>query len=319
MTRPIAHYTCNLVPPALIRNAGFTPRRLVPRGVTALRVSTGAALTAHPMTCPYVTRVLAAAETTLGESPADVFVAPSCCDAMRRAGDLLAASFPGRVARPPIPRLRDPGSVRAFARSLEQLNVWLRARAMLEEAAGETPSQAEPESDGCFTYPTPSRPGGIFVLSGPLSDNALVVFLEQLGATVSGVDSCTSPDRAEQLAALEGISDLEELAGRLLESVVCPRRLSSDRAAYLAGRWDECRPSAVVYARQSFCDPGAYDCLTVAELATERGLPFLEVEIGMPFEANGALRVRLEAFLEAQEFDADLLDGDLFDLDTADP
>ena len=132
---------------------------------------------------------------------------------------------------------------------------------------------------------------------------------------MSGVDSCTSPDRSTQLAAFDAVTDVELLAEGLLASVVCPRRSSTDRAAYLTARWDECSPSAVVYARQSFCDPGAYDCLTVAELAAERGLPFLEVEVGMPFEANGALRVRLEAFLEAQEFDADLLDADLFDLD----
>jgi hypothetical protein len=68
----------------------------------------------------------------------------------------------------------------------------------------------------------------------------------------------------------------------------------------------------VIYARQSFCDPGAYDALTVAALAEERGLPYLEIEVGFPFEAGGPLRTRVEAFLEAQLLDDDLLD-DLLD------
>jgi hypothetical protein len=202
------------------------------------------------------------------------------------------------------------------------LQAWLRDHAAAEGDIGPGPGtglRGEPGDDGCFTYATPPRPGGIFVLSGPLSDASFVAFLEELGATVSGVDSCTSPDRSVQLAALDAVTDLEQLAEGLLTSIVCPRRSSSDRAAHLTQRWDECAPSAVIYARQSFCDPGAYDCLTAAELAAERGLPFLEVEIGMPFEANGALQVRIEAFLEAQTFDTDLLDGDLFDLDIIDP
>ena len=316
-TTATAHYTCNVVPSGFIRNTGFTPRRIVPRGAAALRTATGAALTAHPMTCPYVTRALASAEAALQASPADVLIVPSCCDAMRRAGDLLATEFPERVTRPTIPRVHDPNGVQAFARALEHLDAWLRERATPAGSA-KPDLHAGPGSDGCFTYPTPPLPGGLFVLSGPLSDASFITFLEQLGATVSGVDSCTSPDRSAQLAALDAVADVERLAEGLLESVVCPRRSSTDRATYLTARWDACAPSAVVYARQSFCDPGAYDCLTVAELAAERGLPFLEVEVGMPFEANGALRVRLEAFLEAQMFDADLLDPDLFDLDLLD-
>jgi hypothetical protein len=73
----------------------------------------------------------------------------------------------------------------------------------------------------------------------------------------------------------------------------------------------------VIYARQSFCDPGAYDALLVAELAAERSLPFLEVEVGFPLEISGPLRTRVEAFLEAQLLDDDLLGdpGDLGDLD----
>ena len=89
---------------------------------------------------------------------------------------------------------------------------------------------------------------------------------------------------------------------------MCPRRSTAQRKTYLAGRLEESQPSSVIYARQSFCDPGAYDAVLVAELAAERGLPFLEIEVGFPFEANGPLHTRVEAFLESQLLDDDLLD-----------
>ena len=69
-------------------------------------------------------------------------------------------------------------------------------------------------------------------------------------------------------------------------------------------------PVSIIYARQSFCDPGAYDALLVTQLARERDLPYLEIEVDFPFDANGPLRVRVEAFLEAQLMDDDLLSTD---------
>ncbi len=93
---------------------------------------------------------------------------------------------------------------------------------------------------------------------------------------------------------------------------MCPRRSSIPRREHLARRLDETKPSSIIYARQSFCDPGSYDALIVAELAEERSLPFLDVEVGFPFESSGPLRTRVEAFLEAQLLDDDLLDDDLF-------
>ena len=104
------------------------------------------------------------------------------------------------------------------------------------------------------------------------------------------------------------------LARDVLSLGMCPRRSTGERRDYLVRRLDESRPSSVIYARQSFCDPGAYDAVLVAELAEERGLPYLDIEVGFPFEASGPLRTRVEAFLEAQLLDDDLLD-DLLESD----
>jgi benzoyl-CoA reductase/2-hydroxyglutaryl-CoA dehydratase subunit BcrC/BadD/HgdB len=129
------------------------------------------------------------------------------------------------------------------------------------------------------------------------------------GAAASGAATGTTDAAAEANAA-----SYLALARELLSLGLCPRRSTAERRDHLVRRLDESRPSSVIYARQSFCDPGAYDAVLVAQLAEERGLPYLEIEVGFPFEAGGPLRTRVEAFLEAQLLDDDLLD-DLLDID----
>jgi benzoyl-CoA reductase/2-hydroxyglutaryl-CoA dehydratase subunit BcrC/BadD/HgdB len=157
----------------------------------------------------------------------------------------------------------------------------------------------------------------VFVVGGPLSDDSLLRLIDRLGARVAGLESCTSPDRWEALGTSLSEDSFVHLARTVLEQAVCPRRSTVDRREHLTRRLDETQPSSIIYARQSFCDPGAYDALEVSRLATERGLPFLELEVGFPFEASGPLRTRVEAFLEAQTLDDDLLD-DLLDDDLID-
>ena len=301
------------------------------------------------MTCPYVTALLASAVDHLGRS--DHLVVPTGCDAMRRAGDALAARLPGQVSSVHIPRTTDPVARDALAHDLEAL--FLRLNAL-----GNSGSSGQvPEGSATFIHPTPRPKGGAFIVAGPLSDDGLVRLVESLGLPVSGVESCTGPDRAAALAAfnhrppagdgppessgppavavsqdpsaaalapLPGARiDLPAAAYRaakiILEDTSCPRTAVASRRAHLHRRLDETAARAVLYARLPFCDPGAYDALTVALLAKERGLPFLEVEVTYPFEPAGPLRVRIEAFLETLLLDPDLLDPDLGDPDLGDP
>ncbi len=176
------------------------------------------------------------------------------------------------------------------------------------------------------------------MVAGPLTDDSLLRLIGQLGASVSGLESCTSPDRWKPLSTAGARPKAEAgggsgpaagadadatgsddayyltLARDVLSLGMCPRRSTGERRDYLVRRLDESRPSSVIYARQSFCDPGAYDAVLVAQLAEERGLPYLDIEVGFPFEASGPLRTRVEAFLEAQLLDDDLL-NDLLDTD----
>jgi hypothetical protein len=339
-----AYYTCNLLPTALVARSGYSPRWLGDYLQDPAAPARRAALSIHPMTCPYVTQLVAAADVLLDSaSRDDCLLVPGGCDAMRRMGDLLAATYPGRVFVLSMPRTSGEGAVRTLAADLARMEEWLgdrlarNARELGAAAVGAAadaegpPTQVEPPG---LEYPSTPRPGGVFVVAGPLSDNSLLRLIGQLGAGIAGLDSCTSPERRKPLAVLAAPragapagatvagagaaiapadDDYLAIAAELLTIGMCPRRSTADRRDHLVRRLDHTQPSSVIYARQSFCDPGAYDALLVSRLAEERGLPYLEIEVGFPFEASGPLRTRVEAFLEAQLLDDDLLDDDLSD------
>jgi hypothetical protein len=302
---PNVYYTCNLAPIRLLVRSGYSPRWLGNHLVATSSPARREALSIHPMTCPYVTQLVAAADALLsGASPEDCLLVPGGCDAMRRMGDLMAATFPGRVFTLAMPRSSADGAVQTLAADLRTLEEWLGAR--LPAGAAHQEIQEEPPP---LAYTAPPREGGTFVVAGPLSDASLLRLIGSLGAHVAGLESCTSPDRWGPLTT-ESQAGYEALAARLLKIGLCPRRSTPQRREHLARRLDESRATSVIYARQSFCDPGAYDALTVAELAKERGLPYLEIEVGFPFEAGGPIRTRVEAFLEAQLLDDDMLAED---------
>ncbi len=341
------YYTCNLVPLDLIVRCGYTPRWLGNYLRDAGSPLRREALSIHPMTCPYVTKLVAAADAIFGQTGSGTeeasdhdgcLVIPGGCDAARRMGDLLAATYPGQVFVLPMARQSGPEVIESLAADLCRLEDWLGARsqghaprtgrqtAPVTQGPSEEPpreqawgSQQEPPT---IDYPAPPHPGGVFIVAGPLSDNSLLRLVDRLGTHVSGLESCTSPDRWRQLVAPEDAvadaGDHTALAARLLDIGMCPRRSTSTRLSYLSRRLDETRPSSIIYARQSFCDPGAYDALLVAELAAKRDLPYLEIEVDFPFDAGGPLHTRVEAFVEAQLLDDDLLDDNLLDDDLLD-
>jgi len=274
------------------------------------------------MTCPYVTKMVAAAEDLLAGhnrvDSADCLVIPGGCDAARRMGDLLAATYPDQVFMIHMPRSSTEDVTGRLASDLARLDDWLRGRLPDMPPAAENEPTASPEPPA-VDYAHEPRPGGVFVVSGPLSDDSLLALIDKLGAHVSGLESCTSPDRWKPLAPTaadesgDSRLDYKAAATEILAVGMCPRRSTTERRAYLERRLDDALPSSIIYARQSFCDPGAYDALLVAHLARERSLPFLEIEVDFPFDATGSLRVRVEAFLEAQLMDDDLLDDESWD------
>ena len=250
---------------------------------------------------------------------------------MRRLGDLLAATYPGRVFVLPLARASAGAHVRGdLAADLARLDAWLgrrpggagaRRRAASRRRRRRRERRA-PQADPARRLPC-AAPARRCVRGRRAAHRQLPACASSRDSapSISGLESCTSPDRWKPLAGGRSGAAATPTAtrptgsgysrpspGRSSDLGMCPRRSTAERRDHLARRLDESRPSSVIYARQSFCDPGAYDAVLVAELAEERGLPFLEIEVGFPFEAGGPLHTRVEAFLEAQLLDDDLLD-----------
>ncbi|MHB1344143.1 MAG: 2-hydroxyacyl-CoA dehydratase family protein, partial [Thermoleophilia bacterium] len=334
----ICYYTCNLLPPGFLAHAGHLPRPLLQtparqhaplRSEAAPRdAADRAPILPHANTCPFAVSTIDAGERTLAEDQSACLVVPTGCDAMRRAGDALAARYPDRVRALLVPRTDDSRAVSGLARDLEALLAWLESRTPADEnvairtttsvenapapPAAQMPVVEGPVGlEGTFAYPAPPAPGGVFVVGGPLSHGVLLEAVLAAGVSVSGVESCRGPECATRLTALEACASTPaEVAAGILESATCPRSGALRRREFLQDRLRTTGAAAVLYARLPFCDPGAYDALLVRSLAQEEGLPFLEMEVDYPLEMAGPLRVRLEAFLETLTLDASLLDDE---------
>ena len=109
-------YSCCYVPVELIMAAGFTPKRLIPRGGCA-----DADSRIHPNTCGYVKGLLA--DALRGASTdMDAIILANSCDAVRKLYDLLKAW----VEKPAplfmdMPKKRDADSIAFFASELRGL------------------------------------------------------------------------------------------------------------------------------------------------------------------------------------------------------
>ncbi len=234
---------------------------------------------------------------------------------MRRMGDLLAATYPGRVfvlhdaphfgsrASPPdspptlrastagcetaCPAARQPGGARRrpaatpHARLRQPAAPWRSVR-------GQRTSQQR-LSAGPHRQVGRSRVGpGVLHFARPLE--------------AAGSDEARS--------ARQNGARLRGPCARVLAAGMCPRRSTADRRAYLERRLDETKPILHHLRPPELLRPRRLRRSAGRHLARERDLPYLEIEVDFPFDANGPLRVRVEAFLEAQLMDDDLLNDD---------
>jgi len=304
----ICYYTCNLLPTSLLGDHGHIPKRLADTLEAREPAAERQTHLCHPMTCPYVVRTLSAADRLLAADPCHCLVVPAGCDAMRRAGDVMEFRHPDQVLNVPIPRELDRNAASALAAHLDHLHGWLAHR---RTQSTMTPAQASSSSSpgpgpASISHPALEQPHGVFVVAGPLGTNSVLRLVSDLGSPFSGLESCTGPER---MAFMEnGPSNWEDslqVANHILSDGICPRTSTTSRCERLRRRLEQSQPGAILYLRQPFCDPGAYDALTTSRLAIERDIPFLELEIGFPGESSGPIRTRIEAFLETFAFDVE--------------
>ncbi|MFA5536844.1 MAG: 2-hydroxyacyl-CoA dehydratase family protein [Bacillota bacterium] len=140
------------------------------------------------------------------------------------------------------------------------------------------------------------------LISGAVFENEdLHNQLEELGARVVADDSCSGYRYFAELTE-EDLNPFEAIANRLIKRPNCPCRHKgvAERANYLSQLVEERKAQGVIIALRKFCEPHAWDSVSLAEKFKEMGLPVLvlEMEGATP---GGQERTRLQAFLESIE------------------
>lgn len=140
------------------------------------------------------------------------------------------------------------------------------------------------------------------LISGAMFENEDIHnLLEELGARVVADDSCTGYRHFAGLVD-EKANPYEAMASRYAARPNCPCRHKNlnERADYLLGQARERKAEAVLIILRKFCEPHAWDSVSLAETFKKEGIPtlVLEMEAATP---GGQERTRLQAFLESLE------------------
>ena len=146
----------------------------------------------------------------------------------------------------------------------------------------------------------PASAGGVrlLALGSENDDTGIIELLESLGASVAIEDNCLGNRYFWDEVSPDG-DGLQMVAARYLGKPPCPQRDIGPRvrANYLSALAKEYDVQGVVFLRQKFCDPHAYEVPILQQVFKDLGLPalILELDVTTP---HGQYRTRIEAFME---------------------
>ena len=151
--------------------------------------------------------------------------------------------------------------------------------------------------------PSPSQGVKVVLVGAVLDDPALPRLIEELGGMVVDDDLCTGRRGIETPVSLDaGLDPVVALARRELRRPPCPARYApgQPRPDRLLRLVRESQAQGVIFLQQKFCEPHAFDLPPLRAALSAAGVPdlVLEMEGREASEAGGALRTRLQAFLE---------------------
>jgi len=139
----------------------------------------------------------------------------------------------------------------------------------------------------------------VLISGAVLESEKLYELIEDLGGRVVADDSCTGFRHFDRLAS-EDDDPMRSLAERLILRAPCPCRHRSleARATYLTELARSRRADAVILVLRKYCDPHAWDAVSVSETLRQANIPvlILELEGASPGERE---RTRLQAFMES--------------------
>ena len=138
------------------------------------------------------------------------------------------------------------------------------------------------------------------ILAGGVCDHPDIYnIVEEAGAYVCWDDLCAgSRSFAGQID--ENISPIEAINERYFERIECPAKHRSvrSRGERLASLVAEKNARGVIILQLKFCDPHAFDYPYIKETLDKADIPSLLIEVEDPSRAQGALKTRIETFVE---------------------
>jgi len=138
----------------------------------------------------------------------------------------------------------------------------------------------------------------VYLVGAVLDDPAIVQLIAELGGRVVGDDLCTGRRYFDVLVDEEA-EPYAALAERALQRQPCPSKHSQrdERRLRLSRAIRDSGAQGVIFLLPKFCEPHAFDYVTLSNMVEKLGLGqlLIETDVTLPREA---LRTRLQAFLE---------------------
>lgn len=126
-----------------------------------------------------------------------------------------------------------------------------------------------------------------------------LAIIEELGARVVALDTCTGLRHYETPVEEDAADPMLALATRYLTRPSCPRMEGlEERFEYLQKLADQARADGIVYSCVKFCDPLIYDIPMMSSWFRGVGIPFLYLENDYTWSGSGQMKTRLQAFTE---------------------
>ncbi|MCI8593965.1 MAG: 3-hydroxyacyl-ACP dehydratase [Oscillospiraceae bacterium] len=283
-------FVCKYTPAEVFEAMGDMTGRIEPQVSDFNRADT----MMHPNVCSYAKAVLE--EVMAGDW--DGVVLTTCCDSIRRLYDVLKNALPDKF----IYLLDVPRKVNDFTAGLYAK----RIRAMLNDYqafCGKTLDETElsalleRQRKAAAMADAPTAPGKRVKLGilGARCPQGVRDILRESGGEVVFDLTCTGLNRSFPVTGTEVLTGY---AGALLSQFPCMRMADAvNRPRY----WQqmETEVDGILYHTVQFCDNFSFEYSALKASLSNRDKPLLELETDCTPQAEGQIRTRLQAFLEA--------------------
>ncbi|GAB6156411.1 2-hydroxyacyl-CoA dehydratase family protein [Desulfosporosinus burensis] len=146
----------------------------------------------------------------------------------------------------------------------------------------------------------PHQRAKVLISSAVLENDSLFTMIEDLGGRVVADDTCTGYRHYSGLTLTESDNPLADIVKRYSEMPPCPckHRSLNERIAYLTELAKQRQAQGAIIIIRKYCDPHAWDAVTLAENFRNSGIRTLTLELEGA-NVGGQERTRLQAFLES--------------------